>query len=73
MSAMNPDYIAPGCCVNCARRTMQFAAAALNPSGEQKGICATCYKVTFANVFDAGRRKNSCHGIILKIEAGDFD
>lgn len=40
--ALNPSRVMDNCCIKCGRETMNFAVAAMSPSGERKGVCSNC-------------------------------
>ncbi len=76
LSSLNPDYVEPNCCVLCGQQKMQFEAAALNPSGERKGICAPCSRShQFGLSFHSQRRSGDERVVFYfkRIEAGFYD
>lgn len=72
MAALGVNYIPANCCVICHAEKMNFAAGAMNPRGEQKGLCHKCYmRLRSGSVLDGFQKY--VMPILREIKRGDYD
>lgn len=75
MAALDVNFIPANCCVFCREPKMNFAAAAINPRGERKGICGKCgrdSRPSFTYRFDP-LVQNRFKELLDKIRTGYYD